>query len=166
MANNYHHYELQRSFERSATISNDHADNELKEEIKEWHFHIYFFQNNNEQKEAALALRNRVLSLVQGGFFEVVPLHRVNYGPIGPHTVGSYEVWCPTEYFARAFSFFTLNRGDLSILIHPLTKYPLKDHSSRAVWLGHSFPLDLSTLPEIDTEPLGQYPKLKLGYSK
>ncbi|CAO3647474.1 unnamed protein product [Cunninghamella blakesleeana] len=166
MSNNYHNYELHKGFDKSVNIANEQTDNDLNEEIKEWHFHIYFFQNNNHQKEAALALRNRVLSLVQLGFFEVVPLHRVNYGPIGPHTVGSYEVWCPTEYFARAFSYFTLNRGELSILIHPLTKYPLKDHSSRAVWLGPSFPLDLSALSEIDTGPLGQYPKLKLGYSK
>ncbi|CAO3594187.1 unnamed protein product [Absidia cylindrospora] len=122
--------------------------------------------DNNEQKQAALTLRNRVLSLVKDGFFKVVPLYRVNYQPIGPHPVGSYEVWCPTEYFARAFSFFTLNRGELSILIHPLTTLPLVDHSSRATWIGPSFPLVYSALSGEEDGPLGQYPKLKLGYSK
>ncbi|KAI8097630.1 DOPA-like domain-containing protein [Halteromyces radiatus] len=139
---------------------------DIEEEIKEWHFHIYFFQQNEEQKQQALVLRDRVLALVKEGFFKVVPFYRVNLQPIGPHPIGSYEVWCPTEHFARAFSFFTLNRGGLSILIHPLTLYPLTDHTSRAVWLGASMPLDYSSLADVEEGPLGQYPKLKLGYSK
>ncbi|KAI8073865.1 DOPA-like domain-containing protein [Gongronella butleri] len=141
------------------------ARKEADAQILEWHFHIYFFQHNEQQKQAALDLRNRVLQLVRDGYFKVVPLHRVNFEPIGPHPIGSYEVWAPKEYFAEAFSFFTLNRGELSILIHPLTTLPRTDHSTRVSWLGKPFPIDLSALPLVEDNPLGQYPKLKLGYS-
>ncbi|ORX52446.1 hypothetical protein DM01DRAFT_1323632 [Hesseltinella vesiculosa] len=142
------------------------AEKDVNEEILEWHFHIYFFQHNEQQKTAALHLRQRILDLVSEGYFKVVPLQRVNFDPIGPHPIGSYEVWAPVEHFARAYSFFTLNRGELSILIHPLTTLPRIDHSTRVSWLGAPFPIDLSALPLTDDSPLGQYPKLKLGYSK
>ena len=49
---------------------------------------IYFLQNNQRSKEDALKLRDAVLSLRSAGGFVAVPLYRVNYGPIGPHTVG------------------------------------------------------------------------------
>ncbi|OLL25937.1 DOPA 4,5-dioxygenase [Neolecta irregularis DAH-3] len=59
-----------------------------------------------------------------------------------------------------------LNRGDLSVLIHPLTRYEILDHTVRASWLGPSIALDPSELrQDIGQTPL-QYPELKMGYSK
>jgi DOPA 4,5-dioxygenase len=60
----------------------------LDAEVKEWHFHIYFHQKNEKEKEAALALRDAVLRLRRAGAFVAVPLFRVNYGPMGPHPAG------------------------------------------------------------------------------
>jgi len=58
-----------------------------------------------------------------------------------------------------------MNRGELSILVHPITQNPRKDHETRNAWIGPSFPLNLDMLPDhIDFMPL-QYPELKLGYS-
>ncbi|KAH8100274.1 DOPA-like domain-containing protein [Cristinia sonorae] len=90
-------------------------------EIKEWHFHIYFHQRNADEHHAALELRDAVLRLRRDGAFVAVPLFRVNVDPIGPHPVGSYEIWCPSESFASVFSYLCMNRGNLSILVHPLT---------------------------------------------
>ncbi|KAH8995808.1 DOPA-like domain-containing protein [Lactarius hatsudake] len=136
----------------------------LESEIKEWHFHIYFHQKNEQEHQAALQLRDAVLRLRRDGAFVAVPLWRVNLAPIGPHPVGSYEIWCPSESFASVFSYLCMNRGDLSVLIHPLTKEERKDHEVRNAWIGPSFPLDLSVLSKSETVPL-QYPSLKLGYS-
>ncbi|KAH9020887.1 DOPA-like domain-containing protein [Lactarius hengduanensis] len=136
----------------------------LESEIKEWHFHIYFHQKNEQEHQAALQLRDAVLRLRRDGAFVAVPLWRVNLAPIGPHPVGSYEIWCPSESFASVFSYLCMNRGDLSVLVHPLTKEERKDHEVRNAWIGPSFPLDLSVLAESETIPL-QYPSLKLGYS-
>ncbi|KAI0818651.1 DOPA-like domain-containing protein [Irpex lacteus] len=134
-------------------------------EIKEWHFHIYFHQRNADEHQAALDLRDAVLRLRRDGAFVAVPLFRVNTDPIGPHPVGSYEIWCPSESFASVFSYLSLNRGNLSILVHPLTREQRADHEIRNAWIGPSFPLDLSTLPLRSDEIPLQYPSLKLGYS-
>ena len=84
---------------------------------------------------------------------------------MGPHPMGSYEVWCPKEYFARAFSFFTINRGNLTILVHPLTRHEVIDHSERAIWMGTPAPVDLTALSNLLPTVPAQYPELKLGYS-
>ncbi|KAI6046781.1 DOPA-like domain-containing protein [Pisolithus marmoratus] len=137
----------------------------VNSEIKEWHFHIYFHQNNAEEHAAALDLRDAVLRLRRDGAFVAVPLFRVNTSPMGPHPVGSYEIWVPSTSFASVFSYLSQNRGNLSIFIHPLTKEERKDHESRNAWMGAPFPLDLSVLPDMMPEVPLQYPSLKLGYS-
>ncbi|KZS98767.1 hypothetical protein SISNIDRAFT_692 [Sistotremastrum niveocremeum HHB9708] len=137
----------------------------LDEEIKEWHFHIYFHQRNKKEHEAALALRDAVLRLRRDGAFVAVPLWRVNVDPIGPHPAGSYEIWCPSESFASVFSYLCMHRGELSILVHPLTREERKDHDTRKAWIGASWPLDLVTLPVRSSEVPSQYQSLRLGYS-
>jgi DOPA 4,5-dioxygenase len=49
---------------------------------------IYFHQNNDEEHQAAVKLRDAVLCLRRDGAFVAVPLFRVNTDPIGPHPVG------------------------------------------------------------------------------
>ncbi|KAI6111267.1 DOPA-like domain-containing protein [Pisolithus sp. B1] len=83
---------------------------------------IYFHQNNVEEHAAALELRDAVLRLRRDGAFVAVPLFRINTGPMGPHPVGSYEIWVPSTSFAPVFSYLSQNRGNLSIFIHPLTR--------------------------------------------
>ncbi|KAF9075765.1 DOPA-like domain-containing protein [Rhodocollybia butyracea] len=137
----------------------------IESEIKEWHFHIYFAQKNADQHYAALELRDSILRLRRDGAFVAVPLFRVNTEPVGPHPIGSFEVWVPSETFASVFSYICMNRGNLSVLVHPLTREPRRDYESRCSWLGMPLPLDLTTLPiKVDELPL-QYPSLRLGYS-
>ncbi|PVF98340.1 hypothetical protein CPB86DRAFT_784966 [Serendipita vermifera] len=137
----------------------------LEDEIKEWHFHIYFHQKNSREHKEAIALRDAVLRLRKAGAFVAVPLWRVNEWPMGPHPVGSYEIWCPTESFASVFSYLCQNHGSLSVLIHPLTRHERLDHSARSAWIGAPFPLDLSTLPVLSAKIPLQYPSLGMGYS-
>ncbi|KIJ31812.1 hypothetical protein M422DRAFT_234442 [Sphaerobolus stellatus SS14] len=137
----------------------------VESEVKEWHFHIYFLQNNEEQHAEALALRDAVLRLRRDGAFVAVPLWRVNTEPIGPHPAGSYEIWCPSETFASLYSYLCQHHGNLSILIHPLTREHRKDHDSRAAWIGKPWPVDLSKLPVYTVHIPLQYSSLKLGYS-
>lgn len=149
-------------------------------EIKEWHFHVYWFQNNRNQKEAALRIRNELIEHVRTKDFIVVldgvnnsilpklntsNVPPINNGPRGPHPIGSYEVWTPKESMAKALSYFMRRRGGLSILLHPLTMHTIQDHTGRAMWLGKSFNLDLSVLCEDCNEDKSQYPELGLGYS-
>ncbi|KAL4265791.1 DOPA 4,5-dioxygenase [Pleurotus pulmonarius] len=148
-----------------SSVDSSELEKALEDEIKEWHFHIYFHQNNVEEHHDALSLRDAVLRLRRDGAFVAVPLFRVNTSPIGPHPVGSYEIWVPSESFAQVFSYLCMNRGRLSVLVHPLTREERADHEVRNAWIGPSFPLDLSTLPLKSEDIPLQYPSLKLGYS-
>ena len=122
-----------------------------KESIKEYHFHVYFFQNRKESVADAERIRKEIINGVEEGEFVAVchgvtsdmlpglnetEIPPVNYGPIGPHPIGSFETWVPQEYLAQAMSFFMLRRNELSILVHPLTPNALEDHSGRAMFLG------------------------------
>lgn len=51
------------------------------------------------------------------------------------------------------------------MLVHPLTRHEIEDHTTRAMWMGESFRIDLSALhKELKKVPL-EYPELGLGYS-
>lgn len=89
----------------------------------------------------------------------------MNLGPVGPHLSGSFETWAPAESFAQVLSWFTLHRGSLSILVHPLTRYEREDHTTHAMWLGAPWVIDLDALRvDLVTPPL-QHPELGYGYS-
>ncbi|KAI8805015.1 DOPA-like domain-containing protein [Cladochytrium replicatum] len=149
---------------KSTFSASARADYE-EEEIKEFHFHVYWFQNNPRSRAKAIAIRDEVLRLAEEGFWTIVPLVTVNDAPRGPHPVGSYEIWVPKEYFSKTYSWFLIHRpADVSVLIHPLTRLQRTDHDERAVWLGTPMPLDLDALPTDGDLPF-QYPELGLGYS-
>ncbi|KAI8927240.1 DOPA-like domain-containing protein [Entophlyctis helioformis] len=157
--------------------ANDHADDPANdEEIKEWHLHVYWHiqpsyhgsSSVSATEQLAIDFRNRILALNESGYFVAVPLKTVNREPRGPHPIGSYEVWVPAEHFARVYGWFVLNRPkELKVLLHPLTRHELLDHTERAVYLGGpaALPLKLDELGDVlDHVPL-QYPELGLGYS-
>lgn len=75
-----------------------------------------------------------------------VKLNAINNAPRGPHPIGSFETWVPAEALGDVLGWFMLHRGNLSILLHPLTTLEVRDHTSRSMWLGQSMPLDLSAL--------------------
>ena len=101
-----------------------------------------------------------VLSLRRAGVLAAVPLKRVNTAPIGPHPAGSYEVWVPSTGFAAVFSYLVLNHGELSVLVHPLTREEVRDHSARAAWIGQPWPVNLDVLAEKLDELPAQYRSL------
>ncbi|KAH8671605.1 dopa 4,5-dioxygenase [Xylariales sp. PMI_506] len=131
---------------------------------REWHFHIYFLLQSPTETAAALALRDAVLRLRRDGAFVAVPLFRVNEYPMGPHPAGSYEIWVPDSSFSDVFFYLASNRGNLSVLVHPLTADQRRDHELRNGWLGTPWPIYLDSLPRDGDIPL-QYPELGLGWS-
>ncbi|POS77135.1 dopa 4,5-dioxygenase [Diaporthe helianthi] len=131
---------------------------------REWHFHIYFLVQSQAETAAALALRDAVLRLRRDGAFVAVPLFRVNHYPMGPHPAGSYEIWVPDSSFSDVFFYLSANRGNLSILVHPLTADQRGDHETRNAWMGTPWPIFLDGLPTEGEIPL-QYPELGLGWS-
>jgi len=151
-------------------------------ELREFHFHVYFFQANEASVADALRLKGELVDAVASGAFVCVcdgvnssnlagfasdaKVPPVNMGPRGPHPVGSYEVWVPSEHLGAVMSHLMLHRGERSVLFHPLSLHCVEDHTGRAMWLGPSFNIDRTVLSfdGADCDP-PQYPELGLGYS-
>ena len=108
-------------------------------EIQDWHAHVYF---DAASREAAWALRERIEKSFD------IEMGRFHEKPVGPHPRFSYQVLFRNDQLAPLLSWLALNRGDLTVFVHPNTGQQLADHRDRAIWLGRQEALDLSVLPD------------------
>ncbi|CAG2115669.1 unnamed protein product [Medioppia subpectinata] len=130
-----------------------------EEDISGYHFHTYFFQNNVQSSGHAERLRTRVETNIANGLLNACITSEVYYDPVGPHPVGMFITCCNKTSMTPALSWFVQNHGNLSVLIHPLTREVLADHTDKATFLGKSMPLDLPTLPPVVKQPLKCIPE-------
>jgi DOPA 4,5-dioxygenase len=109
--------------------------------IKDWHAHVYF---DPATRDAAWALRERI----EQSF--TIQMGRFHEKPVGPHPRFSYQVHFQNEQLAPLLSWLALNRGDLTVFVHPNTGEDLEDHRDRAIWLGQQVALHLDVLKKKD----------------
>jgi aromatic ring-cleaving dioxygenase len=64
-------------------------------------------------------------------------------GAAGPFLSPMFQVNVPADAFAVTVPWLMLNRGELAVLVHPLTGDDLADHTTHAAWLGEQQPLAL-----------------------
>lgn len=105
--------------------------------IEGYHAHVYY-----DPRTRPLAERLRA---ALGQRFAVT-LGRWHDEPVGPHPSSMYQVAFAVAEFPRVVPWLMLNRGELSILVHPLTGNDYDDHSRFALWLGAPLALRLETL--------------------
>ncbi len=105
--------------------------------ITGYHAHLYY---DPETRPIAERLRRAI-----GDGFEV-QLGNWHDGPVGPHTVGMYQVAFAITEFPKFVPWLMLNHEGLSVLVHPLTDDAYDDHSAHALWLGRPLPLRLEVL--------------------
>lgn len=109
--------------------------------IESYHAHVYF---GAASRQAALDLRAAIEERFE------MEMGRFHEKPIGPHPDWSYQVAFSTEQFAAIVPWLALNRGALTVFIHPNTGKALEDHRDHALWLGEKRPLDLDVLRDFD----------------
>ncbi|HXZ01854.1 MAG TPA: DOPA 4,5-dioxygenase family protein [Stellaceae bacterium] len=105
--------------------------------IEGYHAHVYY---DAATRGVAERLRHAL-----GERFPV-RLGRWHDEPVGPHPVSMYQAAFDADVLADLLPWLMLNRGELNILVHPLTGDDYSDHARFALWLGASLPLRLEAL--------------------
>src|SRR5215469_3413260 len=95
--------------------------------IHDYHAHIYY---DGRSKRLAGRLRSAIERQ-----FKVV-MGRWHDEAIGPHPRSMYQVKFGRGEFQKIVPWLMLNRGGLSILVHPNTGDAYEDHASNRLWLG------------------------------
>lgn len=105
--------------------------------ITGYHAHIYY-------EPATRGLAERLRQAIGERF--TARLGRWHDAPVGPHPVSMYQVAFVVDEFPRLVPWLMLNRGGLSVLVHPLTGDDYEDHARYPLWLGTPLPLRLEAL--------------------
>ena len=112
--------------------------------------HVTF---TKEQREAALLLYDPFLNYLKKNRIEYRN-HKIFDSPVGPWTTPMWQVIlsqskCVHQDLGKCISWFMLNRGELSVMVHPNTKEKnglgggYEDHSQNMLWLGEPRTLKL-----------------------
>jgi DOPA 4,5-dioxygenase len=107
--------------------------------ITYYHAHIYYDPDRTRDQAA----------LVREQLAQICPdarLGRWHDEAVGPHPQAMYQVAFAPERLVTILPWLMLNRGGLTILVHPETGNDYADHSRHALWLGAVLPLRLEVL--------------------
>ncbi|PSJ41700.1 DOPA 4,5-dioxygenase family protein [Allosphingosinicella deserti] len=119
-------------------------------EIASYHAHIYF--DPDFGRAAALALQGAIADRF------AVRLGRAWDRPVGPHSRAMYQVAFAPPLFSSLVPWLMLNNMGLSILVHPNTANPRRDHLHDALWIGPALPLAGEVLPDDQVADLAGEP--------
>jgi aromatic ring-cleaving dioxygenase len=115
-------------------------------EIASYHAHIYY--DPLTTKSIAEQLRVWI-----GERFSV-QLGRWHDSQIGPHDAAMFQVAFANEVFSTLVPWLMLNHSGLSILIHPNTANPRRDHVADPIWIGTRLLVHEEKLP-VESEAEG-----------
>ncbi|WP_198588800.1 DOPA 4,5-dioxygenase family protein [Alloalcanivorax mobilis] len=103
--------------------------------IHGFHAHVYYDEHTFTQAAALCQAAHQRFD---------VPMGRLHRRPVGPHPCWSCQLSISIEQFQEVLLWLMQARNGLSVFIHGLSGDDLRDHTELVMWLGRSYPLDLS----------------------
>jgi len=108
--------------------------------------HVYYAQHDEQETAFARALWERIRRE-----FPELRIYKFWDRPVGPHAVTMFEVnlFTPAQ-FGAFVPWLAINRGPLSVLVHPNTikdsgeeagEEEERNHTQRAIWMGERLPV-------------------------
>lgn len=67
------------------------------------------------------------------------------------------NIFTPAQ-FGAFVPWLVIHRGPLSVLLHPNTDNPVRDHTQRATWLGREVPIDTALFKRMLEAKGREYP--------
>jgi aromatic ring-cleaving dioxygenase len=109
-------------------------------EITSFHAHVYYDPATTRlEAERLRTWIDQRFSATLGRWHDV---------KVGPHDQAMFQVAFATDVFPALVPWLMLNHGRLSILVHPNTTNPRRDHLADALWIGSPLAVRGERLPE------------------
>jgi aromatic ring-cleaving dioxygenase len=119
-------------------------------DIRGFHAHVYFD-----------AITRRTAERIHEGLAQHlgVKVGALHERPLGPHAKAMFQVTITPQQFATVVPWLMVNRAGLSVLVHPISNDPVRDHDTSSLWMGESLPIDVAFLRRHVHEPRALAPE-------